>query len=187
MDSGPERATDSFLERGRALDARSIHGRVTVGCALDVRRGPRGTGIAVDPARVRQARLEAGLSLAQVAGDDVSRTFLHFVEHGRSRPSKAILALIAKRTGRPLNYFLAPAPERPELSTALATDLNSVAFRIRQLIDEGHLTIAEHEAMRLVQLTLRQGARLASAIEGRSSQPKRSSAARLTTSTKGAS
>jgi transcriptional regulator with XRE-family HTH domain len=55
-----------------------------------------------ETARVREARREAGLSLAQLAGDEVSRTFLHFVEHGRSRPAQAVLALIAKRTGRPV-------------------------------------------------------------------------------------
>ena len=53
----------------------------------------------MDSVRVRQARIEAGLTLAQVAGDEVSRTFIHLVEHGRSRPSKETLALIAKRTG----------------------------------------------------------------------------------------
>ena len=65
----------------------------------------RGSGIAVDPERVREARLEAGLSLAQIARDDVSRTFIHFVETGKSRPSQRILALIARRTGKPISYF----------------------------------------------------------------------------------
>jgi len=51
-------------------------------------------------------RLQAGLSLAQVAGGDVSRTFLFLVEQGRSRPSKPVLALIARRTGKPVDYFL---------------------------------------------------------------------------------
>src|SRR5438094_6409883 len=77
-----------------------------------MRRGPRGSGQNVDPLRVRQARLEAGLSLAQVAGDDVSRTFIHFVEQGRSRPSIVVLGLIARRTGKPMSYFLTnPTPD----------------------------------------------------------------------------
>src|SRR5215470_17888054 len=64
---------------------------LTLGSLRVMRRGARGSGVPVNPARVREARIEAGLSLAQVAGDDVSRTFIHFVEQGRSRPSQNVL------------------------------------------------------------------------------------------------
>lgn len=63
------------------------------------------------PEAVRQARLEAGLSLAQVAGGEVSRNAIHLVESGRARPSIATLRLIAQRTGRPVEFFLASAPD----------------------------------------------------------------------------
>jgi tetratricopeptide (TPR) repeat protein len=55
---------------------------------------------------VRQARLDARLTLAQVAGSDVSRQAIHLVETGKARPSAAVLELIAQRTGRPLSSFL---------------------------------------------------------------------------------
>lgn len=63
------------------------------------------------PEAVRQARREAGLSLAQVAGGEVSRNAIHLVESGRARPSIATLRLIAQRTGRPVEFFLATAPD----------------------------------------------------------------------------
>ena len=146
-----------------------------------MKRGPRGSGINVDPARVRQARNEAGLSLAQVVGDQVSRTFLHLIETGRSRPSQAVLSLIARRTGRPLSYFLATTvvPKQPELPTDLATDLITIAGRIRQLASGDGLSRVDHEALKLLELTVRQGAELAKAVEEQ--LPQRSKRARFRT------
>src|SRR5260370_41872992 len=83
----------------------SLNGHLTPRPPLGVQRGPRGSGMSVDPARVREARSAAGLSLAQLAGDQVSRTFIHLIEQGRSRPSRNVLALIARRTGKPMVYF----------------------------------------------------------------------------------
>ena len=146
-----------------------------------MKRGPRGSGINVDPARVRQARHEAGLSLAQVVGDQVSRTFLHLIETGRSRPSQAVLSLIARRTGRPLSYFLATTvvPKQPELPTDLATDLITIAGRIRQLASGDGLSRVDHEALKLLELTVRQGAELAKAVEEQ--LPQRSKSMRFRT------
>jgi tetratricopeptide (TPR) repeat protein len=55
---------------------------------------------------VRQARLDAGLTLAQVADGRVTRAAIHLVESGKMRPSMRTLELIARKTGRPLSYFL---------------------------------------------------------------------------------
>src|SRR5438309_7341295 len=67
-------------------------------------------------ARIRKARHEAGLSLAQVAGDDLSRPFLNQIELGQARPSTTTLQAIARKLQRPIEYFL----EDPDLSrTAL--------------------------------------------------------------------
>jgi tetratricopeptide (TPR) repeat protein/DNA-binding XRE family transcriptional regulator len=63
-------------------------------------------GVAVRPGSVRQARLEKGLSLADVAGSEVTRASIHLVEMGKMRPSMRTLQLIAQRTGRPVSYFL---------------------------------------------------------------------------------
>jgi tetratricopeptide (TPR) repeat protein/DNA-binding XRE family transcriptional regulator len=69
------------------------------------RRGRR-KGVDIKPGTVKQARREAGLSLAQVAGDEISRTAIYFVETGKAKPSMETLRLIADRTGRPLDFFL---------------------------------------------------------------------------------
>src|SRR5690348_3169972 len=97
LESGPAGRFRNWMvgHPGQSDMARSVWSTSPrIGAAM--RRGLRGSGVPVDPARVREARREAGLSLAQLAGDEVSRTFLHFVEHGRSRPSQAVLALIAR-------------------------------------------------------------------------------------------
>jgi transcriptional regulator with XRE-family HTH domain len=107
--------------------------------------------------------------LAQVAGDDISRTFLHFVEHGKSRPSKEVLALIAKRTGRPISYFVVAPPDQPQDVADLSGQLLAVAGRIRRQIAEKRLDKVDEEAMKFLELTVRQGAELARAVEGRSS------------------
>jgi len=69
------------------------------------RRGRR-RGVEIKPGTVKQARSEAGLSLAQVAGGEISRTAIYFVETGKAKPSMETLKLIAERTGRPLDFFL---------------------------------------------------------------------------------
>jgi tetratricopeptide (TPR) repeat protein len=73
--------------------------------------------VEIKPGTVKQARLEAGLSLGQVARTDVSRTAIYFVETGKAKPSIETLSLIAERTGKPLEYFLA-SPGSPRASQA---------------------------------------------------------------------
>lgn len=68
--------------------------------------GRRQRGVEIRPEAVRQARLEAGLSLAQVAEGEVTRAAIHLVEQGKMRPSMRTLQLIARKTGRPITYFL---------------------------------------------------------------------------------
>lgn len=114
----------------------------------------------MDPVRVRQARLAAGLSLAQLAGDDVSRTFIYLVEQGRSRPSQGVLELIARRTGKPVRYFLRPATNEPLSNQDLAEELSIVARRVRRFVAIKRLTKLEREAMRLIEVSLRQGSAL---------------------------
>jgi tetratricopeptide (TPR) repeat protein len=76
-----------------------------LGRATSGRRGRR-RGVEIKAGTVKQARLEAGLSLGQVAGTEISRTAIYFVETGKAKPSIETLKLIAARTGRPLDYFL---------------------------------------------------------------------------------
>src|ERR1700681_43060 len=87
------------------------------GKATSGRRGRR-RGVEIKPGTVKQARSEAGLSLAQVAGNELSRTAIYFVETGKAKPSMETLKLIAARTGRPLDYFLTPKATPGPRSTA---------------------------------------------------------------------
>lgn len=82
------------------------------GRVISGRRGRR-KGVDVRPGTVKQARLDAGLSLGQVARNDISRTAIYFVEVGKAKPSMETLRLIADRTGRPLDYFLAEPATAP--------------------------------------------------------------------------
>lgn len=60
--------------------------------------------------RVRSARHEAGLSQAQLAGDELTKGFISQIESGLVRPSIRSLQHIASKLGRPLDYFIADAP-----------------------------------------------------------------------------
>ena len=52
--------------------------------------------------------------MAQVGGDERSRTAIYLIEVGRSRPTPETLQLISERTGKPIEYFMpgssTPAP-----------------------------------------------------------------------------
>jgi tetratricopeptide (TPR) repeat protein len=75
---------------------------------------------------VKQARHEAGLSLAQVGKGRVTAPAIYLIETGKTRPSLPTLEHIADRTRKPLDFFLA--------------DPDGVA-------DENHLSVVELEAM----------------------------------------
>ena len=96
------------------------------------RRRGRRRGVDVRPGSVKQARLQAGLSLGKVARNDISRTAIYFVETGKAKPSMETLQLISERTGRPLEFFLdggsaeiAPAIQIAELERLLAQGDNA--------------------------------------------------------------
>jgi transcriptional regulator with XRE-family HTH domain len=133
-----------------------------------VQRGAPGSGVSVEPSRVRQARMDAGLSLADVAGEEVSRTFIHFVESGQSRPSRRVLELIAQRTGKPLKYFVRPKGQNESArseSSKLALELVAVAGHVERFVKTNRLTRSEREAMLLVEGALHQAAALARSIK----------------------
>jgi tetratricopeptide (TPR) repeat protein len=83
---------------------------------LDRHYKGRRKGVAVREGSVRQARLEAQLSLAQVAAGQVSRTAIHLIEKGRVKPSIETLQVIARQTRRPIEYFLLEPDAHPELT-----------------------------------------------------------------------
>ena len=56
--------------------------------------------------KLRQARLEAGLSQRQLCGDTITRNMLSQIEHGTARPSMDTLLYLAARLGKPVSFFL---------------------------------------------------------------------------------
>ncbi len=89
--------------------------------------------------RIRALRLERGLSLAQLGGDDLSRSFLSLVELGRSRISLRALAIVAQRLDQPISYFLDGTADSTEARAEL-------------LLDQAEASLREHEPGRAEQL-----------------------------------
>lgn len=102
------------METHPAVDGPRVQGRIASG-----RRGRR-KGVEIRPGTVKQARVDAGLSLGQVARGDISRTAIYFVETGKAKPSMETLRLIADRTGRPVDYFLIEPATAPLAESQLA-------------------------------------------------------------------
>ena len=87
------------------------------------RRRGRRRGIDIRAGSVKEARQRAGLSLGQVARNDISRTAIYFVETGKAKPSQETLELIAQRTGQPLDFFLRGASNAERHPTARIAEL----------------------------------------------------------------
>jgi tetratricopeptide (TPR) repeat protein len=71
------------------------------------RRGRRGRGVEVRPGSIREARERAHMTMAQVAGNDLTRGAIYLFETGRAWPSRPALEIIAARTGHDVGFFLA--------------------------------------------------------------------------------
>ena len=56
--------------------------------------------------KLRQARLEAGLSQRQLCADVITRNMLSQIENGSARPSMETLIYLAGRLNRPVSFFL---------------------------------------------------------------------------------
>src|SRR5215471_961463 len=102
----------------------------------------QGRGIAILPEAVRRARLEAGLSLGQVAQPELTRGFIWLIEQGRTRPSISTLRQIASRTGRPLSFFLA--------QTEASDEQRADSSRLKVLVDKEEFEQAVELGTRLL-------------------------------------
>jgi tetratricopeptide (TPR) repeat protein len=87
--------------------------------------------VTIDPDLVRQARLKAGLSLAQVAGSDLTRQAVHLIETGKVRPSMRSLQVIARRLGVSALVFQVPADAGAEVPHRRAAELERLCERQR--------------------------------------------------------
>ena len=56
--------------------------------------------------KLKQARLDAGLSQKALCGDRITRNMLSQIETGSARPSMDTLRYLAAQLGKPLSYFL---------------------------------------------------------------------------------
>jgi tetratricopeptide (TPR) repeat protein len=84
------------------------NGRSDAPVAADARpKRKRLPGVNLRPGSVKQARLEARLSLAQLGKGSVTAPAIYLIETGRTRPSMPTLEHIARQTGKPVEFFLA--------------------------------------------------------------------------------
>lgn len=87
-------------------------------------------GINLRPGSVKQARTDAGLSLAQLGKGHVTAPAIYLIETGRTRPSLPTLEHIARRTGKPVEFFLAePA--------GAADDAQASLLELEALVGDG--------------------------------------------------
>lgn len=56
--------------------------------------------------KLRQARLDAGLSQRQLCGDRITRNMLSQIENGSAHPSMETLKYLAQQLGKPMSFFL---------------------------------------------------------------------------------
>jgi tetratricopeptide (TPR) repeat protein len=87
--------------------------------------------VTIDPDLVRQARLKAGLSLAQVAGSDLTRQAVHLIETGKVRPSMRSLQIIARRLGVSALSFQVPVDTGAEMPDRRAAEFERLCERQR--------------------------------------------------------
>jgi tetratricopeptide (TPR) repeat protein len=98
-------------------------------------RSKRPIGLNLRPGRAAKARKAAGLSLRALAAGQISANALHLIERGESRPTLSTLRLIAKGTGQPIEYFLAPGQSASlagELQRERRNELEEVEVALSQ-------------------------------------------------------
>lgn len=85
--------------------------------------------------RLRQARLEAGMTQRQLCGDEITRNMLSQIENGTARPSMETLRFLAHRLGKPMGWFLEEqavlSPNQAAMSAARAAFAAGDAARTR--------------------------------------------------------
>ena len=85
--------------------------------------------------KLRQARLEAGLSQKQLCGEEITRNMLSLIENGSAKPSMKTLQYLAARLGKSVSYFLE--------ETAILSPNQGIMVSARQLFDSGNFSGAQ--------------------------------------------
>ncbi|MBR2309535.1 MAG: helix-turn-helix domain-containing protein [Oscillospiraceae bacterium] len=68
--------------------------------------------------RLKEARIEAGLSQRQLCGEVITRNMLSQIESGKARPSMQTLQYLAQMLQKPVSWFLDELPEQPPADPA---------------------------------------------------------------------
>lgn len=79
--------------------------------------------------KLRQARLEAGLSQRALCGEEITRNMLSRIENGAAQPSMRTLQYLAARLDKPMSFFLE--------EQALVSANRQIMESVRQLYDLG--------------------------------------------------
>jgi len=79
--------------------------------------------------KLRQARMEAGLSQRQLCGEEITRNMLSLIENGSAKPSMKTLQYLASRLGKNVSFFLE--------ETAVLSPNQAVMASARQFYDAG--------------------------------------------------
>ena len=95
-------------------------------------------------ARIKAARLAAGLTQQQLADGRYTKAYVSALENGLSKPSMAALNFLAARLGLPSSKFL---EDQPAGWTRLAADLELAAGRWDQAVD-AYRSLLDHETDR---------------------------------------
>lgn len=102
--------------------------------------------------RIRQARLRAGLTQAELAKGRYTAAYISALELGHAKPSMAALAFIAERMGAPVREFLGDddlGPSRLEADLLLASGEYQAALdRYQSLLDRATDRRRRAEALR---------------------------------------
>ena len=85
--------------------------------------------------KLKQARLEAGLSQRQLCGEEITRNMLSLIENDSAKPSMKTLQYLAGRLGKNISYFL-------EENAVLSPNLEIMASA-RQLYHTGNFAEAD--------------------------------------------
>ena len=85
--------------------------------------------------KLRQARIEAGLSQRQLCGEEITRNMLSLIENGSAKPSMKTLQYLAARLGKNLSYFLE--------ENAVLSPNQSIMQSARELFDTGKFQEAD--------------------------------------------
>jgi transcriptional regulator with XRE-family HTH domain len=102
-------------------------------------------------AKIRDLRKKLGLTQEQLAGDELTKSYVSQVELGRIHPSHKALAVIATRLGKPLGYFLENGDDLRTIEVLLKA---AQALWNTGRLDEGMLGL--QEALMLAERTGRE-------------------------------